>query len=41
MALTELGKLERTSFVLDYFQDEALCRRILVGMSKGEVLHQQ
>ncbi len=38
-ALTELGKLERTSFLLDYFQDEALRRRILVGLNKGEALH--
>jgi TnpA family transposase len=38
-ALTELGKLERTSFLLDYFQDEALRRRILIGLNKGEALH--
>ncbi|GHO49935.1 hypothetical protein KSX_80980 [Ktedonospora formicarum] len=38
-ALTELGKLERTCFLLDYFQDEALRRRILVGLNKGEALH--
>ena len=28
-ALTEMGKLERISFLLDYFRDEALRRRIL------------
>ena len=38
-ALTELGKLELTSFLLDYFQDEALRRRILIGLNKGEALH--
>lgn len=38
-ALTELGKLERTSFLLDYFQGEALRRRILIGLNKGEALH--
>lgn len=38
-ALTELGKLERTSFLLDYFQDESLRRRILIGLNKGEALH--
>jgi TnpA family transposase len=38
-ALTELGKLERTSFLLDYFQDETLRRRILIGLNKGEALH--
>lgn len=37
--LTELGKLERTSFLLDYFQDKALRRRIIVGLNKGEALH--
>jgi TnpA family transposase len=38
-ALTELGKLERTSFLLDYFRDEALRRRVLIGLNKGEALH--
>jgi TnpA family transposase len=38
-ALTELGKLERTAFLLDYFRDEALHRRILIGLNKGEALH--
>lgn len=38
-ALTEMGKLERTSFLLDYFRDEALRRRILIGLNKGEALH--
>lgn len=38
-ALTELGKLERTAFLLEYFRDEALRRRILIGLNKGEALH--
>lgn len=38
-ALSEMGKLERTSFLLDYFQDESLRRRILIGLNKGEALH--
>ena len=35
----EMGKLERTSFLLDYFQNESLRRRILIGLNKGEALH--
>lgn len=38
-ALTEMGKLERTAFLLEYFRDEALRRRILIGLNKGESLH--
>ena len=38
-ALTELGKLERTLFLLEYFRNEALHRRILIGLNKGEALH--
>jgi TnpA family transposase len=38
-ALTELGKLERTAFLLVYFRDESLRRRILIGLNKGEALH--
>jgi TnpA family transposase len=38
-ALTEFGKLERTTFLLEYFRDEALRRRILIGLNKGEALH--
>jgi hypothetical protein len=37
--LTEFGKLERTAFLLEYFRDEALRRRILIGLNKGEALH--
>src|SRR5260370_11399125 len=35
-ALTEVGKLERTAFLLEYFRDESLRRRILIGLNKGE-----
>ncbi len=38
-ALTEMGKIERTAFLLEYFRDEALRRRILVGLNKGKALH--
>jgi TnpA family transposase len=38
-ALTEMGKLERTAFLLEYFRDEALRRRVLIGLNKGEALH--
>src|SRR6266700_2361421 len=31
-ALTEVGKLERTAFLLEYFRDAALRRRILIGL---------
>src|SRR6266567_979014 len=31
-ALTEVGKLERTAFLLEYFRDESLRRRILIGL---------
>jgi TnpA family transposase len=38
-AFTEFGKLERTAFLLEYFRDAALRRRILIGLNKGEALH--
>jgi TnpA family transposase len=38
-ALTEFGRLERTVFLLEYFRNEALRRRILIGLNKGEALH--
>jgi TnpA family transposase len=38
-ALTEMGKLERTAFLLKFFRDESLRRRILIGLNKGEALH--
>jgi TnpA family transposase len=36
VALRELGKLERTLFLLQYIQDVELRRRIHVGLNKGE-----
>ena len=35
-ALRELGKLERTLFVLRYIRDVELRRRIHIGLNKGE-----
>ncbi len=35
----EIGKLERTAYLLEYFRDEALRRRVLIGLNKGEALH--
>ena len=36
IALRELGKLERTSFLLEYIRDVELRRRIHIGLNKGE-----
>jgi len=36
IALRELGKLERTLFLLEYIRDVELRRRIHIGLSKGE-----
>jgi TnpA family transposase len=36
IALRELGKLERTLFLLEYIRDVELRRRIHVGLNKGE-----
>jgi hypothetical protein len=38
-ALNEMGKLKRTVFLLEFFRDESLRRRILIGLNKGEALH--
>lgn len=35
-ALRELGRIERTLFILDWLQDPALRRRVQVGLNKGE-----
>ncbi|QDW31675.1 Tn3 family transposase [Yersinia sp. KBS0713] len=35
-ALRELGRIERTLFMLDWFRDPALRRRVQVGLNKGE-----
>ena len=34
-----MRKLERTAYLLEYFRDEALRRRVLIGLNKGESLH--
>jgi TnpA family transposase len=36
IALRELGKLERTLFLLEYIRDLELRRRIHIGLNKGE-----
>lgn len=35
-ALKEMGKLERTMFILDYLLDETLRHRVRLGLNKGE-----
>ncbi len=35
-ALKEMGKIEKTIFILDYISNEALRRRIQKGLNKGE-----
>ncbi len=35
-ALKEMGKLQRTMFILDYLLDETLRRRVRLGLNKGE-----
>jgi TnpA family transposase len=36
VALRELGRIERTLFMLDWFQSEELRRRVQIGLNKGE-----
>ena len=36
VALREVGRIERTLFVLQWLQDPALRRRVQVGLNKGE-----
>jgi len=38
-AIAEIGKLERTLFILDYLADESLRKRVRAGLNKGELLH--
>jgi TnpA family transposase len=38
-ALSEIGKLERTRFVLTYLLDRAMQQRNLSGLNKGEAIH--
>ncbi len=35
-ALREIGRIERTLFMLDWFCDPELCRRVQAGLNKGE-----
>jgi len=39
LAFNEVGKLERTVFVLEYMLDESLQRRQRLGLNKGESVH--
>ena len=36
IALRELGRIERTIFILDWLQDVDLRRRVNAGLNKGE-----
>jgi TnpA family transposase len=36
VALRELERIERTLFILDWLQSVELCRRVQVGLNKGE-----
>ena len=38
-ALNEIGKLERTVFVLSYWLDPALQKRVRRGLNKGESVY--
>lgn len=38
-ALNEVGKLERTAFVLNYWLDPALQQRVRRGLNKGESIY--
>lgn len=38
-ALVEIGKLERTLFILDFLHDEALRRRVRIGLNWQEAVH--
>ena len=39
LALRELGKIERTIFMLNWFMDPALRRNATAGLNKGEARH--
>jgi len=38
-ALREVGRIDKTLFLLDFITDPALRRRVLVGLNKGESYH--
>lgn len=39
LALREMGRIEKTIFILDYISDEALRRRVQRGLNKGEAMN--
>ena len=39
VALRELGKIERSLFMLEWFKDPQLRRRVQAGLNKGEAKH--
>ena len=39
LALRELGRLERTLFILKWLQEPQLRRKVLIGLNKGELKH--
>lgn len=39
LALRELGRLERTLFILKWIQEPQLRRNVLIGLNKGELKH--
>lgn len=39
IALREMGRIEKTIFILDYISNEALRRRIQRGLNKGEAMN--
>lgn len=38
-ALREVGRIDKTLFLLDYLSIEAVRRRVLIGLNKGEAYH--
>ncbi len=38
-ALREMGKIEKTIFLLDYISDDTLRRRVQRGLNKGELMN--
>lgn len=38
-ALQEMGRIEKTIFLLQYFADETLRRKVLIGLNKGEAVN--
>ena len=38
-ALSEMGRMKKTIFLVNYLSNEALRRRIQKGLNKGEAMH--